>query len=607
MNIYKHIKILLLTIVFVNNAYAQPELELQLALAKQYMENQEYDKALHIYQILYTNDSRNTTAFNNYLNCLILLKDYTEAEKILNKQIKKNPGEIIYLFTKAQLYETQNKIAEADKLFNETIHAINPKYPNQANQLANLFIQIEDYDRAIKVYETTREKLKDPSAYYFELGDLYQRKGDLDKMADNYFNFISTHPEQVQIVQNNLQAHFEKENYTEIIQSQLFKRTQSDPNNILWPELLIWLYLQKKDFYAALIQAKALDKKGKENGERVYSIARTAYIEQYFDDAIEAFQYVISKGEETPLYLPAYTEMLAAQKDKVLLSDYTDNDLFQIEKSYIDFLNKYKISAHTAITAKDLALIQARYLDKTDTAIALLQRLIELPSMNNNLKAECKLDLGDYYVMQNNIWDSYLYYAQVDKAHKDGPLGEMARFRNARLSYFNGDFEWAQAQLTVLKASTSELIANDALDLSIFIQDNTGLDTVFTAMRMFARSELFLFQNKKRETILTLDSIDLLFPNHNLADDIMMVKAKIARLAKNYTLAVTHLENIVQNYDDGILSDDALFMLGEIYEYQIKDIEKAKLQYEAIIINKPDSVFSVEARKRFRRLRGDKI
>jgi tetratricopeptide (TPR) repeat protein len=278
-----------------------------------------------------------------------------------------------------------------------------------------------------------------------------------------------------------------------------------------------------------------------------------------------------------------------------------------LQNEFKQYINKYGINTQTAGTVKQLAELQARYNNEVDSAIVWLKKVTDNNSIEKHIQAECKLDLGDYYLIQDNIWDSYIYYAQVDKMFKDDALGEMARFRNARLSYFNADFEWAQAQLTVLKASTSELIANDALDLSIFIQDNTGLDTVLTAMQYFAQAEMFLFQNKINETNTTLDSINTLFPNHKLADDIFYMNAKIARKQRKYDEAVQALEKIVKYYDDGILADDALYQLADIYEHKLNDLVNAKRCYEKIILDKSDSVYSVESRKRFIKLRGDKL
>jgi TolA-binding protein len=237
--------------------------------------------------------------------------------------------------------------------------------------------------------------------------------------------------------------------------------------------------------------------------------------------------------------------------------------------------------------------------------------MIELPGVDPITLARGKISLADYYLMEDEVWESTLLYSQVDKEFKEDLLGHEARFRNAKLSYYNGDFQWAQAQFDVLKASTSKLIANDALDLSVFIMDNLGLDTTATAMEMYAQSELLVFQNRFEDSFRRLDSLLLLFPEHSLDDDVLYLKAQIYRKKRDFTKSAELLQKIIDEYKDkeSIRVDNALFQLAEMYENenQLNDKEKAKTLYETLFIDFSGSTFAVEARKRFRILRGDKI
>jgi tetratricopeptide (TPR) repeat protein len=186
-------------------------------------------------------------------------------------------------------------------------------------------------------------------------------------------------------------------------------------------------------------------------------------------------------------------------------------------------------------------------------------------------------------------------------------LGEEARFKNAKLSYYTGDFKWSQGQLDVLKASTSELIANDALNLSVLItENNPPADSNTTPLLMFARADLLEFQNKDEEAIAILDSITTLFPKHPLLDDILMTRAEIATKKQDFSEAAMHLQKIVTDYADDILADDAIFTLAGINETFFSNKDEAKRLYEQIIIKYPGSTYVNQARKNFRRLRGDK-
>ncbi|MCB0642613.1 MAG: tetratricopeptide repeat protein, partial [Phaeodactylibacter sp.] len=261
----------------------------------------------------------------------------------------------------------------------------------------------------------------------------------------------------------------------------------------------------------------------------------------------------------------------------------------------------------TASIIYELAELEAFYLNDLDEAIRLLQGLIEFPNLNPDLIAHAKLSLADFYLMKGDIWESTLLYSQVDKAYKDDILGHEARFRNARLSYFNGDFEWAQAQFEVLKASTSKLIANDALDLSVFIMDNLGLDTTANSLKLYSEAELLTFQNRFDEAFEKLDSLRTLYPEHSLKDDVLYAEAQIHLKKREYVEAAALFEKIITDHKEEIRADNALFELAELYENQLNDKEKAKSLYETLFIDFSGSTFAVEARKRFRRLRGDDI
>jgi TolA-binding protein len=231
--------------------------------------------------------------------------------------------------------------------------------------------------------------------------------------------------------------------------------------------------------------------------------------------------------------------------------------------------------------------------------------MVNLPGVNQYLKAEGKIQLANYYLMQGEQWEATLLYSQVDKEFKDDLLGQKARFSNAKLSYYVGDFQWAQTQFDVLKASTSKLIANDALDLSVFIMDNLGLDTIATPLEIYAQSELLVFQNRFEDALKLWKSIETDFPGHSLADDILYLKAQMYLQQRAYEEAAAMYQKIVDDYGDEIRADNALFALAKLYENQLQDVDKAQELYERLFIDFSNSTLAVEARKRFRILRGD--
>jgi predicted Zn-dependent protease len=578
-------------------------------LAIQYYKNAEYDKAAVLFEELYKKNSSTEYYYRYYYNCLIKLEQYNKLEKIVKKQSKSNKKNPAYKIDLGYLYSQKGELEKANNIYNEIIENLSADR-NVIIRLASSFMNIREYELAIRVYEEGRKLIKS-YPFYSELANLYRITGNNAEMIKNYLDYIAYSPNQLKNTQNILSRLIDENVVYIELQQQLYQRIQNYPNLTYYNEMLIWVFIQHKDFNAALIQAKALDKRFNEDGQRIFNLAMAAINEKMYDAAIKSLTYLIEKGNspENKYYFYARERILSVKKSKIMSSyDYTKEELLQLKSGYLNFLDEFgtnKIKA--ANTLRDLGYLEALYFHNLDTAIVILEQIINTPGINQIFVQECKLDLADYYLMKNEVWEATLLYSQVDLKMKDEPLGEMARFKNAKLSYYRGDFEWAQGQLNVLKGSTSELIANDALDLSVFITTNLGLDTSLEAMKMYVRADLLSYQNKDREAMKVMDSILELYPGHQLTDDIYLKKAKILLWKNNPKESVKYLELILEQNADDLLMDNALFLLGDIYENNLNEPEKAKSYYERIILEFKDSVLVIEARERFRKLRGDQL
>jgi tetratricopeptide (TPR) repeat protein len=578
-------------------------------LAQQYYQDGEFEKAAVLYERLYQEQNQNEYFFDRYLECLLAVEKYGEVEEVLKKELKNNPKNIRLYVSFGNLYERQFKEVEAQEQYQKAIKKLTADQ-YEITRLASAFSTLMKYELAIKTYEVGGELLKDKLIFAYNLAELYRRMGDVPKMIENYLNSVEANPEhRLNSVKSQLQRYLLTDtDYTEL-QTQLYARIQSDQDALHYVELLQWVFIQNKDYKNAFRQAKALDKRLGENGARVYQLAVIAFNDKDYDAAIEAYQYIIQeKGFSSTFYLEAQKEALRARRNKLVEGfKYTEPELREIEKAYESFLNEFGRNKTTATIVAELADLEAFYLNDLPKAITLLDEMTDYPAIDVRTQSVGKLSLGDFYLMQGEIWESTLLYSQVDKIFPDDQLGHEARFRNAKLSYYNGDFQWAQAQFDVLKASTSKLIANDALDLSVFIMDNMGLDTTDRALQLYAEADLLTFQNRFEEAFSKLDTLIQAFPSHSLEDDVLYARAKVFSRKKDYPKAAEMYKQVIEKYPEEIRADNALFELAELYETHLNDIEKAKELYEKIFIDYASSTFSVEARKRFRKLRGDNI
>ncbi len=582
--------------------FAQDNVDLKLA--REFFRKGEYEKSRVLYKKLFSKNASNSYYYRNYLQCLVALEDYETAEKLIQKQIKKNKKNPSYLIDKGYLLVQQDQLEAGKKEYEKAIGQIKSN-PKLTRTIASTFITLGENSFVIAAYEEG-QRLDPNTDYSNDLARAYKKDGNYEKMIENYITYAGRNPVRVQVVKNEFQRILKQEEFNEEIQKQLYRKIQSEPNQIIYPELLTWVFVQNKDFDSAFVQVKALDMRMNEGGTRVYDLAQTASIENQYDAAIGAYNYVIGLGKQNNLYQLARVGLVRVKKNKLTAGyDFSESELQVLEADYLELLNEFGRVPGTVKPMRDLSHLYAFYLHDLDKASQILESIVEMPGVGAKDKALCKLDLGDFYVLSDEIWDATLYYSQVDKDFKEDYLGELARFKNAKLSYYNGDFDWAQTQLSILKASTSELISNDALDLSIFIIDNLGLDTTAVTMQKFAQADLYTFQNKFDLAFNLLDSLDAAYPGHTLTDDILYRRAEIETKRKDFTKAAEYYQQIIDDFPTDILADNAMFFLGELNEDYFDNKELAMQFYRTLMIEYPGSLYTVEARKRFRKLRGD--
>lgn len=579
-------------------------------LAAQFFINKEYDKAADLYEELY-NKSPDKYYYNYLINCYLILAEFKKAEKVIAKQIKRFEGDPAYLVDLGFIYKKEGEAEKSTKIWTDVITL--PKLAGKQYyiDLANAFLIRELPDWSLKSLTEGRTRTKGIYTFRAEMAEVYGILGQTENMFTEWVLWVSEEPEKRNDVKNEFSDALATDadgSKALVLKSTLLNLIQNNPDNSVAAELLIWLLMQTKDYDGAIFQAKALDKRLREDGYRLFDIGDIATNAENYDAAIKAYQYVVDKGERFGNYINAKLSLLNARYKKITTqNNYTTTDLAAIETDYKTALNDLGLNVTTADLVLNLAHIQAFYLNKTDTAQALLEKTIALPNLRDRSQAMLKLELGDIMLLKGEVWDASLLYSQVEKAYKNDVIGQEAKFRNAKLYYYKADFGWSKAQLDVLKAATSKFIANDAMDLSLFISNNTGLDSIFTPLEMFARADLFYFQNRFGDCLMVLDSIADTFKEHEISDDILYRKANIAYRKGNFASAVVYYNDIVEQYGGDILGDDALFKLASIYQFNLGDNPKAMEQYEKLMKDYPGSIYVVEARKRFRKLRGDNV
>ncbi|GAB2945356.1 tetratricopeptide repeat protein [Hymenobacter coalescens] len=574
-----------------------------VSIAREYARKGEWLKAEALYEDLPADVQLAPNVLPDYLRTLLELKKYKDAEKLGRKAVKRNPAEPTLGVALGSVYNATGDTAAARKQYERVVASLTPE---QVQPVATEFQQRELTRWAERTYLRGRALAKNQGEYGPQLVTLYTQTGQKAGLLSETLRMAEQDPQQLPFVRNMLQNALQTDADFDTLEKLLLTRTQQQPEQAAWGELLLWLYLQRRDFTGALVQARALDRRQRSEGSRVMDLAAIAQRNKDYETAIEGYDYVAKQYASGQFYQLARQRLIAAREEQVRNTFPVDQaKLRALLGDYQQLLAELGRTAQTADVLRNMALLYAFQLDEKDKGMKLLQEVIELPRADAQLVDEAKIALGDIYLLRSEPWEATLLYSQVEKSRKDSPLGYEAKLRNARLSYFAGDFKLAQSHLDILKLATSREIANDAMQLSLLIGDNTAMDTAGVALKDYAAAELLVFQNKLPQAVQALDQLLTKYPGHALTDETWFLKGQLQRRMGSYDAAVQTLARITENPKYDILSDDALFLTAEIEEQNRKDKVKAQELYTQLLTKYSGSIYAAEARKRVRKLRGD--
>jgi len=597
----KNIWLIILTATFmVISLAAKPQSESSnIQLANKYYQNGEYEKALTIYQDLYAQTEYKSYR-DMYVSCLTLLKQFDAAEKFLKKEAKKKKNDYYLLIDLGMVYYNMNRGSESDEQFNKAKEIALANESSVANA-ANSFKSYRQYQHAIDLYEKAEAKFPNKN-FGIEIGNIYSIEKDYAKMMKYYLDNLNS--ENIETIESKLSyviVNDDDEKAIPAIESALVEQNQKKPNSKSLNELTIWLYMQTGRNQMALNQLIAYNKRSSYiNDKEIVEFGKSMSEIEEYDLAKTAYNYLVNRKTRSTYHNEAYVGFLNVSYQKTVRQ--LNPDVVELRK--LDSIINIALNDVSITSAYDIIIISAKikafYLDKFDEAIEQINEAIASNYYKNKVP-EMKMLLGDIYMLNNNPWDATLIYAQIEKSNAGAEITSEARFRKAKLAYYTGQFEWAQAQLDVLKAGTSKLISNDALELSLFITENYDMDTTENTMKTFARADFYTFSKQYTKALQCLDTIEKNYPKHSLIDDVMYRKAQIYELSNNLDKAEELYKNVFTQYQYDILADNALYRYAGICERQGKK-DEAKDSYFKLISDYAGSIYTVEARKKLRTL-----
>ena len=578
----------------------------QEQMAAYYYANGEFEQAVQLYESLYKNYA-NKYYYQRLYSSYLKLGEFKDALRLVEKRRKSNPKDLALYVDEGNIHLLQEDEKKALKCFDKAVEAITSDLA-PVQDLATAFVNIGRYDYAAKTYLTARGKTRSQQLFFSELVGVYQAMGDYTAMTHEYFNLLDKQPGMMASVQLNMQKSMLEapdERLAEGIRQALVERVRENPNNHTYLEMMIWFAIQQKDFRFSLEQAEAVDARFPDKGgEQVLRVARIAFDNEDYDVASDAYRYLQLKGQESPYYFESRVGELKVDFARINHHYAIPEDsLALLRQKYESAIVELGKNERTIQLMRNYAQLMAYYANEAQAAVSMLDDVLEIPRLKSNIRGEVKLELADILLFAGSVWDASLLYMQVEKENKNDILGSQAKLKNARLSYFNHNFEWANSQLKVLRASTSKLIANDAMELSLLISDNMEDDSTYTMLSLFADADLLLYRNQLDSAWEGFDLVARQMLSHPLFDEVLMRKAQIRMKQARYSEADSLLQRLVDFYPTDITADDALFFMAELNEDHLANPTKALECYEKILVDYPTSLYVDRARKRYNALK----
>ena len=590
-------KNILLYIVLLWSGFAFSQNE---QLAQYYYDKGDFEKAKISYEELLKASPSNTQYFLRTVDCYQQLQQFALAEKMIQDRYNRYK-QGVFLVELGYNFQLQKNDSKAKNYYDQAIEKIKTN-ANDVYGIGNSFEKKVLLEYALKAYQTAMQ-VQPNYNFNFQIGMLYGQLGKTDQMIDLLLTESYNNPQNANLIQTQLSRFMNGETdstaFKDAMRKALILKTQKD-QDVFWNHYLSWFYVQQKEFGKAFIQEKAIYKREPESLSSIVNLSQFALNEDDTETAAEILNFILLNTKDLDLLVQTNYYLMEIKIDKAQEKDYPiiDAELQQL-------LTTYEITPFTL----SLQLIQAHFkafnLKKPEEGIAIVKKALEL-NLNDYQEADAKMELGDILLLQEKFNQALIYYSQIQLDLKNDVMSHEASLKAAKTSYYKTDFEWALKQFKELKSANTQLIANDALEYFLLINDNTVADSTQTALKQFAKGDFLLYQNKKPEAITQFQNILKTYKGQEIEAVTMLRLGKIYESLKDYNSALSQYQQIIDHHSDGIYVDEALFFSAEIYNDELKDTEKAKPLYEKVIFNHQDSIYFVDARKKYRELRGDK-
>ena len=583
----------LLSLLFSVGVLAQSE-----QLAQHYYDKGEFEKAKLSYEDLSKQQPTNGFYFSRLIESMQQLQQYDAAEVLLLNRSKvfKQAAILIEIGYNYQLKKEDQK---AKKFYEEAIASLD-KNPNEIYSIAATFEKKVLVEYALRAYE--KAILIEPKYNFnFRMALLYGQNGNIEKMISTFLDEAAVNQTSIIMIQNQLSrfmAEDHEDAFSNSLRKALLVRVQKE-QDVFWNGFLSWYYVQKKEFSKAFVQEKAIYKRNPQSLSNILSLAQLSIEEKDLETSRGILNFILESSSDSEILLQAHYYLLEMDIDESTVQNQK-----KIEQNIQAVLNQFGVSRNTL----KIQLLQAHFLafelNDIPKAKEIIENALKLP-LNNFEQADVKMEMADIFLLQQKFNQALLYYTQIENDLKNDPMGHEASLKAAKTSYFKGDFDWAQKQFGTLKTAVSQLIANDALEYFLLINDSNVADSTQVALKQFAKADYLKYQNKNHEALKVFQQLLLDYKGDQLEAVTQLQIGEIYRELGQFDNALLAFQEIIDKHQESIYIDEALYFSAEILNKKLNKPEEAKAFYEKIIFNHQDSIYFTDSREKYRILRGD--
>ena len=596
---------IIISFILISYINAQQRIDQRFALAQSYEQAGEFNSAAKIYEELYQTDPSNPQFINGLYRVYTQLKNYAALVNILEEQIKKNPNDITSYGMLGSTYYLMGNDEKASEVWQRPFSAgnVNPVF---YRVIAGYALERRAFEIAIDLYEQGKDASEDKVLFSYDLANLYSLTMQFEKAADEYCTILTIEPTQLQSVEakifESISRHGALEATIKVIEN------CADKSNLSFSYLLAKLYNEQKSYKKAYEIYLYIDEAQSGQGRELYNFAQQMFAEKQFKLTSEVFNKIIELHPDSPVISIAklgyarsleaslfeeYTKSLPLWKTYFQPPKYFSEDTEKVLAAFNEIINLYKHSEPAYESLLRTAVIKFYLLQEYEDALRLL-KIITSEAPLSRITAEAYLESGNINLIEGKISEAEADYLAVLKL-RDAKEDEKTKayYKLGRINLYQGKFEETRNYLSKVLSNLRDNSANDAVELSLLLNPEI---TDSSNLMIFARAEFLAEQKKFNDAAIDYKKLSE-DPQTFLLRSVSAVRYGEMMIATdNYTDAVTVLESVSAEREKNIYSDKAVYLLGKIHQFGIKNYSKAEEYYQKLLTDFPKSIYAEDAR-----------